>query len=94
MRKSAVGFQIETAILLSIGRLDRLPPDRSPRAERCLRIASHSRFAQVPTGLAGSRTIQATCLLEAGPTAIATAQSEHSERIHVEYGRAAMRGHG
>ena len=73
-----VVFHIESAILVRIGRVDGLLPDRSLRSERKLRIAPHSRFAQVPKRLAGSKTIKVTFFLEAVPTAIASAQSENS----------------
>ena len=66
VRKSAVGLQIKSAILVRIGRVDRLPPDRSPRSERKLRMAPHSRFAQVSKRLACSKTIQAHSSLKQG----------------------------
>ena len=66
VRKSAVAFQIESAILVRIGRVDGRSPDRSPRSERKLRSAPHSRFAQLSKRLAGSQAIQATFFLEAG----------------------------
>ena len=64
---TGVVFHIRSAILVRIGRVDRLPPDRALLSERKLRIALRSRLAQVPTRLAGSKTIKATFFLEAWP---------------------------
>ena len=53
-RPSTVVFQIKSAILVRISRVDQLPPDRSLRCDRKLRVMPHSRFAPQPNGLAGS----------------------------------------
>ena len=74
-------FQIESAVSVRIGRFDRLPPDRSARSERKLRIADRSRFDSERKGLAGSETAGAPFCLLAGAAAVAAAQSRNSSRI-------------
>ena len=76
-RIRSFGTVTKSAILVRIGRVDLLPPDRSLRCARKLRTAPHCRSPE-PKGLGGSSTMESTFFLEAGSTAIATAQSEKS----------------
>ena len=73
-----VAFQTKSAISVRIGRVDLLPPGPPLRSERKLRIAPHSQFAPEPKPLADSEAIEASFFLEAGSTAIPTAQSGYS----------------
>ena len=67
-----VVFPIKSAILVRIGRVDLLPPDRSLQYERKLRIAPRSRFAPEPKSPAAKRLRMHSFLKQCRPQSLLT----------------------